>query len=100
MNSDVLEELIITQSSPGASPLYNTEMYVACRHVAGGGWEPNQILTLSSILQSRNMVSCDLLDSSLTKGGYHTGHVWQHMEDIGFDHTVLLATWFMGNFLA
>ena len=35
-----LEELIISQSSPGASPLYNTKMYMAGRHVAGGGWEP------------------------------------------------------------
>lgn len=41
-----------------------------------------------------------LSGSSLTKGGYYTGQVWQHLEDIGIDHTVLLATWFMGRFLA
>lgn len=42
-----------------------------------------------------------LLSSTLvTKGGHYTGQVWQHMEDIGVDHTVLLATWFMGIFLA
>ena len=37
---DILEEFIIPQSSPGASPLYNTKMYLADRHVAEGGWEP------------------------------------------------------------
>ena len=41
-----------------------------------------------------------LSGSSVTKGGHYTGQVWQHMEDIGVDHTVLLATWFMGIFLA
>ena len=41
-----------------------------------------------------------LSGSSLTKGGYYTGQVWQHLEDIGADHTILLATWFMGTFLA
>lgn len=37
-----------------------------------------------------------LSGSLLTKGGYFTGQVWQHLEDIGVDYTVLLATWFMG----
>lgn len=37
--------------------------------------------------------------SSLTKGRYYTGQVWQHLEDIGVDHTVLLAAWFTGTFL-
>ena len=37
---DILEELMVSQSPPGASPLYNTKMYVVGRHVAGGGWEP------------------------------------------------------------
>ncbi len=41
-----------------------------------------------------------LSGSSLTKGGFYTGQVWQHLEDIGVDHTVLLATWFMGMILA
>lgn len=36
-----------------------------------------------------------LSGSSLTKGGFYTGQVWQHLEDIGVDHTVLLATWLM-----
>lgn len=30
-----------------------------------------------------------LSGSSLTKGGFYTGQVWQHLEDIGVDHTVL-----------
>ena len=41
-----------------------------------------------------------LSGSSLIKGGHYTGQVWQHLEDLGVDHTVLLATWFMGSFLA
>ena len=36
-----------------------------------------------------------LSGSSLIKGGYYTGQVWQHLEDLGVDHTVLLATWFI-----
>lgn len=41
-----------------------------------------------------------LSGSSLKKGGFYTGQVWQHLEDIGVAHTVLLATWFMGIFPA
>lgn len=40
-----------------------------------------------------------LSGSSLTEGGYYTGQVWQHLEDIGVDYTVLLAAWSMGTFL-
>jgi len=37
-----------------------------------------------------------LAGSSITKGGYYIGQVWKHLSDVGTDHTVLLATWFMG----
>jgi festuclavine dehydrogenase len=37
-----------------------------------------------------------LAGSSITKGGHYIGQVWQHLSSFGVDHTVLLATWFMG----
>jgi festuclavine dehydrogenase len=37
-----------------------------------------------------------LAGSSITNGGHYIGQVWKHLSDLGVDHTVLLATWFMG----
>lgn len=40
-----------------------------------------------------------LLAATLTEiGGEHVGKVWQHLADIGVDHTVLRPTWFQENF--
>ncbi|KAJ7215192.1 hypothetical protein C8J57DRAFT_1096375 [Mycena rebaudengoi] len=39
-----------------------------------------------------------LTGSSCEKGGPHVGAVWQHLDDIGVEYTVLRATWFMENF--
>jgi uncharacterized protein YbjT (DUF2867 family) len=39
-----------------------------------------------------------LTGSSCEKGGPHVGAVWQHLDDIGVEYTVLRATWFMGAF--
>ncbi|GAB7351850.1 hypothetical protein MBLNU459_g2407t1 [Dothideomycetes sp. NU459] len=39
-----------------------------------------------------------LTGSSVEKGGYYTGKVWSHLEEIGVEHCVLRATWFMENF--
>ena len=40
-----------------------------------------------------------LAGASITKGVYHVGKVWQHMDDLGLEYSVLLATWFMGELL-
>lgn len=37
--------------------------------------------------------------ASVTKGGFHVGKVWQHMDDLGLEYCVLLVTWFMGMLL-
>ena len=37
-----------------------------------------------------------LAGSSIIKGENHAGQVWGHLSNLGVDHTVLLATWFMG----
>lgn len=37
-----------------------------------------------------------LSGTSAVKGGPNIGKLWQHLDDISVDHTVLLATWFMG----
>lgn len=37
-----------------------------------------------------------LTGSSAEKGGCHVGKLWQHLEDLGAEYTVLRATWFMG----
>jgi festuclavine dehydrogenase len=41
-----------------------------------------------------------LAGSSIEKGGYYLGKVWSHLDDVGVEYCVLLATWFMGSFLA
>ncbi|KAB8298199.1 hypothetical protein EYC80_001943 [Monilinia laxa] len=37
--------------------------------------------------------------SDLEKGGDYIGGVWQHLDDLGVEYSVLKATWFMDNFL-
>lgn len=36
--------------------------------------------------------------SDLEKGGDYIGGVWQHLDDLGVEYTVLKATWFMGSY--
>ena len=40
-----------------------------------------------------------LSGSSVEKGGYYVGKLWQHLDKIGVEYCVLRATWFMGVFL-
>lgn len=37
-----------------------------------------------------------LAGSTITKGGYYIGQIWGHLSELGTNHTILLATWFMG----
>ncbi|KAL8649178.1 MAG: hypothetical protein Q9210_004555 [Variospora velana] len=39
-----------------------------------------------------------LCGTSIEKGGYNTGRVWQHLADKKIEYCVLRATWFMENF--
>ena len=34
--------------------------------------------------------------SLVEKGGHNVGKVWSHLDDVGVEYTVLLATWLMG----
>ena len=36
-----------------------------------------------------------LTGSSVEKGGYHTGKLWEQLVDIGVEYYVLRANWFM-----
>ncbi|KAJ8060159.1 hypothetical protein OCU04_010508 [Sclerotinia nivalis] len=37
--------------------------------------------------------------SDLENGGEFIGEVWQHLDNLGVEHSVLKATWFMDNFI-
>ncbi|KAF5872834.1 putative ergot alkaloid biosynthetic protein a protein [Botrytis fragariae] len=40
-----------------------------------------------------------LSGSDTEKGGGDTGGVWQHLDDVGVEYSVLKASWFMDNFI-
>ncbi|TGO33800.1 hypothetical protein BHYA_0226g00070 [Botrytis hyacinthi] len=40
-----------------------------------------------------------LSGSDTEKGGDDTGGVWQHLDDIGVEYSILKASWFMDNFI-
>lgn len=37
-----------------------------------------------------------LAGSSIVKGGWFVGKVWEHLDGLGVNYTVILPTWFMG----
>jgi festuclavine dehydrogenase len=40
-----------------------------------------------------------LTGSEAAKGGFHSGGIWQHLDDTGVEYCVLRTTWFMGSSL-
>lgn len=92
-----------THEHPFQHKFANGERITAVYLIAPGVQDPapsmNAFVDLA--VQKHDVKRFVLLSgSSLTKDGSYTGQVWQHLDDIGVDHTVILATWFMGTFLA
>ncbi|KAF7870005.1 hypothetical protein EAF04_004789 [Stromatinia cepivora] len=40
-----------------------------------------------------------LCGSDIKRGGEYIGKVWQHLDNLGVEHSILRATWFMDNFI-